>query len=246
MRILIIEDEKPAVDHLVDILSEEMSEASILEPIDTVKDAIQWFQNNKMPDLVFMDIQLADDICFRIFEKVEISCPIIFTTAYDQYALRAFRLNSIGYLLKPVEKTSLKESLEKLRRLTSSDFDSLQHTMLEVGKFKERFMVTRGERIKSIPVESVAYFFGQDKFVYLITHGGEQFLIDDTLTDLENKADPTTFFRINRQYLVSYSAIKEMTIHTRGRVKVELLPPTKETPVVSIERSGSFKNWLDR
>ncbi|MEO1049615.1 MAG: LytTR family DNA-binding domain-containing protein [Bacteroidota bacterium] len=249
MDIVIIEDEKTAAENLEKLLSKLNEPIHVLAKIESVKDAVAWLQEY-VPDLIFLDVHLADDICFKIFDQVEISTPIIFTTAYDQYALRAFKLNSIDYLLKPIDLNELERSIRKFNSLRSStnvDLEGLINTFQQpIRQSQKRFIVTAGEKIKSIPVEQIAYFYGQDKYVYIITNENQRFILDQTLNRLEETLDPDTFFRVNRQFIVGYSAIRNMYAYSRSRVKLELEPLNKEEIIVSIDRSGSFKKWLNR
>lgn len=249
MNALIIEDEKPAADNLANLLNQIDKEIHILARIETVRETINWFESNVPPDLIFLDVHLADDICFKIFDVVNLQTPIIFTTAYDQYALRAFKLSSIDYLLKPIDKEDLEKSLKKFKHLRQQPLD-IEALVSAMGNseadYQKRFIVTAGERIKSVSINNVAYFFGQDKYVYLITKANERYIVDGTLTQLEELVDPLDFFRINRQFLINFDSISEMFAYSRGRVKIELNPTCKEDTIVSIDRSGSFKKWLNR
>ena len=250
MNALVIEDEKPAAENLINLLGRIDNEIKVLAILETVRESIDWLELNDPPDLIFLDVHLADDICFKIFDSIDPVVPIIFCTAYDQYALRAFKLNSIDYLLKPIEQEELEKSLIKYKNLLSDHSLDITALVKAFGdnkpEYQKRFMVTAGERIKSVAIDRVAYFFGQDKYVYLITKNNERYLIDHTLTQLQELIDPLDFFRINRQFLISFESIVEMYAYSRGRVKVELTPPCKEDTIVSIDRSGSFKKWLNR
>lgn len=250
MKVVIIEDEKPAADNLSKMLSSIDKNIEIEAILESVKSAIHWFQSHDDPDLIFLDVHLADDICFKIFEAVTPNSPIIFTTAYDQYALRAFKLSSIDYLLKPIDFDELQKGLDKLEALRvnpSMDIERIVDAFSNPKKdFQKRFMVTAGERIKSVLVTDVAYFLGRDKYVYLITHANDRYLIDHTLAQLEELVDPFEFFRINRQFLIGFTSITNMYAYSRGRVKVDLSPNCKEDTIVSIDRSGTFKKWLNR
>ncbi len=250
MKVLIIEDEKLAADNLENLLHQIDNSLEVLERLETVKASIEWFQSDNKVDLVFLDVHLADDICFKIFDAIELRTPVIFTTAYDQYALRAFKLNSIYYLLKPIDQEELARSLNKFKSLEANNtmdisalLQAFEHPKAD---YQKRFVVTTGERIKSISVQNVAYFFGQDKYVFLITKTNERYIIDLTLAQLEELVDPDNFFRINRKFLIHFDAIQNMFSYSRGRVKIELHPTCKEESIVSIDRSGSFKKWLNR
>ncbi len=252
LNVLIIEDEPPAARRLGRMLQSLEPQAQIMEILDSVSAAVRWLELNEA-DLIFADIHLADGNSFSIFEQVVVKTPIIFTTAYDQYAIRAFKLNSVDYLLKPIEKEDLGNALEKFResRQAKVPFD-VQSVLsaLEEQKtrptYQKRFMVTSGDKIKSIPVEDVAYFFGQQKYVFLITPDGRQHIVDYTLTQLEDLLDPEQFFRINRQFIIAYPAIKNMFSYSKSRVRIELDPVSDMEAIVSIEKAPRFKEWLNR
>lgn len=251
MNTLIIEDEKLAADNLIKLLAQIDSGIKVLGVIETVQHAVAWFRDNPSPQLIFLDVHLADDICFKIFDYVDVKTPVIFTTAYDQYALRAFKLNSIDYLLKPIDREELRRGIQKFKDVQHPDFSFNPAFIAEAfasysQPYQKRFIVTSGERIKSVEVREVAYFFGHDKYVYLVTHQGSRYLIDNTLAQLEELLHPDDFFRINRQFIVGFKSIKSMHAYSRGRIKVALNPNTKEESIVSIDRSGSFKRWLNR
>jgi len=252
--VLIIEDEPPAARRLGRLLQKLEPQIQIVEILDTVAASVRWLQHNPC-DLIFADIHLADGNSFSIFEQVEVRTPIIFATAYDQYAIRAFKLNSIDYLLKPIEQEELAKALSKYRenQQPSSqpplDIQALMTAMEEQKSrptYQKRFMVSSGEKIRSIPVEEVAYFFGQQKYVFLITQDGRQHLVDSTLTQLEDLLDPEDFFRINRQFIIGFSAIKQMFSYSKSRVKIELEPNSDQEAIVSIEKTPRFKQWLNR
>ena len=215
----------------------------------SIKESVKWlFQNTA--ELIFLDIQLSDGISFKIFEQVTVSTPVIFTTAYDQYAIKAFQLNSISYLLKPVRKSELAESLQKFRSLKSAfsiDFDALMAQLQgREPDFKKRFLIQIGEKIKKVEVTEIAYFYILEKGVYIKTFSGKSLPVDFTLDKLETIVNPAFFFRINRKYLVNMDAISNMIAFSRGRVKLELKPKADDefNTIVSIDRSADFKRWL--
>lgn len=251
MKVLIIEDEEPAVKRLQKMLREIEPSINVLNNIVSVSSAIKWFTENQSPDLVFSDIQLSDGLSFEIFKAIEINCPIIFTTAYDQYAIDAFKVNSIDYLLKPIKKEDLANSLIKFKKISgavpvqSIDINKLLQTINAAGAdHKKRFIVRYGEHIKTINIEEVVYFYTEDKVNFLCTKDGRRFVIDYNLDTLETTLDPKTFFRINRQYIIGIHAISEMFAYTKSRVLIKLNPPAKHETIVSTERSAEFKLWL--
>ena len=247
IKAVIIEDEKPASGYLHELLKKTAPDIQVVEVIDNVTDAVQWLTNHTT-DLIFLDIHLGDDTGFSIFEKVRVSTPVIFTTAYNQYAIRAFRLNSVDYLLKPFTETDLKQALDKFRThvCTAVDFQALIASMNKKPELRERFMVSSGQRIKSIPVSEVAYFLSEGRYVKLVAKTGESYLLDQSLESVEHSVDPDRFFRINRQVLVGFEAIRQMVSWSKSRVKLDLHPPTDFDVVVSIDNSGEFKHWLNK
>lgn len=248
MRVLIVEDEHLASEELKEMLLEINPSIQVIDTIETVSRAIEWLKSSKARtiNLIFMDIHLADGNSFSIFEEVKVDIPIIFTTAYDQYALRAFKLNSIDYLLKPIDKEDLTDSIEKYEH-TSNPFDYTKIVDdLRKSPYKKRFIVTTGDKIKSILTEDVAYFMSEGKYLYLTTKEGKQFIVDFTLSKLEKVLTPDHFFRINRKFIINFDAIQNMISYSKSRVKIELNPPCTTDAIVSVDRSGPFKNWLNR
>ncbi len=250
-RILIIEDEPLAARRLERLLAKLAPEVEVLGVIDSVDESVKWLSNHTA-DLIFMDIHLADGNSFNILEQIEIQSPIIFATAYDQYAIRAFKHNSIAYLLKPIEEEELAHSLEKYKKAqlsnTPIDYQSLVSMLEESRKdhYQQRFIVTSGDKIKSIKVEDVAYFFGQKKYVFLITHDNRQHIVDYTLGKLEELLNPHQFFRINRQFIINFDAIEQMFPYSKSRIKIDLNPTADIEAIVSIDKSRYFKEWLNR
>ena len=248
MKILIIEDEEPAAKRLQKMVKEIEPAAAVTDNIVSISSAIKWFAANKLPDLIISDIQLSDGLSFEIFKAVEILCPVIFTTAYDQYAIEAFKVNSIDYLLKPIKKEELANAIAKYKKLNTAtpaiDINQLLKTFTAGTEYKKRFVVRYGEHIKTITIEEVAFFYTEDKINFLTTKEGRRFTIDFNLDALEDMLDPKTFFRINRQYIISIQSIAEMFSYSKSRVLIKLNPPAKHETVVSTERSAEFKLWL--
>ena len=253
MNILIIEDEPQAAQRLEKLVIELIPGANILASIDTVKKAVQWFKTNQTPDLALMDIQLADDISFRIFEQCEVKSPVIFITAYDEYALKAFKVNSIDYILKPIDREDLKAALTKLNNLSRNEsgtktlLDNIgQAIQMLVKKYKTRFVIKVGEHLKTIEVETIRYFYSQEKTTFCVTEENRNFILDFTLEQLEEMVDPARFYRINRKYLVSSSAIQDIISYTNSRLRLVLKGSQDNDIIVARERVQEFKNWLDR
>lgn len=253
MKILLIEDENAAARRLEKLLAEVAPEAVVLQRLDSVETSVLWLQSNPQPDLILLDIHLADGASFEIFEHVKVSCPIIFTTAYDEYALQAFKVNAVDYLLKPIKTNELAAALDKYKHVfkpaASHDYAALLDTLRrQEGQAHLRRMLIRfGNSIKLVDMTDVAYFYTKDKITFLVTRSSnKRFPVDYPLDKLENMLDSKAFFRINRQFIVNVAAIKEMHPYSKSRVKVELDPPTAtdlET-IVSTERSSDFKKWL--
>jgi DNA-binding LytR/AlgR family response regulator len=250
MKVLIVEDEGIAAEKLEQMLREVDPEIQVIGKTGSVKESAEWLLQNNA-DLIFLDIQLSDGISFSIFDQVAVTTPVIFTTAYDQYAIKAFELNSISYLLKPIRKSDLTESIQKFRNLKSAfsiDFDVLMAQIQgRQPEFKKRFLIQIGEKIRKVEITEVAYFYVMDKGCYLRTFGGNNYPVDYTLDKLETMIDLSVFFRINRKYLVNMDAISNMLAYSRGRVKLELKPRADDEfeTIVSIDRSADFKKWLN-
>ncbi len=253
LKALIIEDEPAAARRLEKMILAIEPQLEIVGPLDSVAASIHWFQHNPMPDLVFLDIHLGDGISFGILEKVDVACPIIFTTAYDEYAIQAFKHNSIDYLLKPVKKEELLFSMEKFKKHQPQgqppmpDLKSLlDNLMAPPNSFKKRFIVNYGDKIRAIDIQDIAYFFILEKSTFLITHQNDSFGVNYSLDQLESLLNPDKFFRINRKFIISFKAIKSMWVWSRSRVKLQLAPESPEEVVVSTDRSTPFKEWLNR
>lgn len=245
---VIIEDEAYAVKNLEAVLKLVAPDIRIVEVIDNVQEATQWLCNHQ-PQLIFADIHLGDDLVFKIFDQVSVSGHVIFTTAYNQYAIRAFKLNSIDYLLKPVTEADMTHALIKYRKLTESapvDFAAVLKQIQQPQSWQNRFMVVAGQRIRSIEADTIAYFYSEGRYTKLVTLDDQRFILDQTLESLEQRTDPMRFFRVNRQMLVGFPAIRQMIIWSKSRVKLELTPDPGFEVIASIDRSGEFKHWLNR
>jgi DNA-binding LytR/AlgR family response regulator len=253
MKVVIVEDEAFAALRLKKMIHDFNPEIQILAELESVAESVKWFKSNPEPDLIFLDIHLEDDLSFAIFDQVNISSAVIFTTAFDEYAIKAFKLKSIDYLLKPIVHEELAAALKKYEQYSglhqnSVDLQSLYNLLTGSDKkFRERFSISVGTKIKMVEVPDIAYCFVLDKGVYLRTRQGHTYNIDFTLDKLEEMLNPATFFRINRKYLVNISSIANMVTWSRSRVKLELNPKADEEfdTVVSVDRSAAFKNWLN-
>ncbi|MBL7857050.1 MAG: response regulator transcription factor [Cyclobacteriaceae bacterium] len=253
MNVLIIEDEPQAAKRLTTVVKSLEPDAVVLASIDSVRQAVHWLRNHPSPDLIFMDIQLADGISFLIFEQCEVASPVIFTTAYDEYALRAFKVNSIDYILKPVDKDELGLALKKYHTLGKKGNDvgkmmeSIGKTVqLLTRKYKTRFVIRVGEHLRSIEVSDIYFFFSLEKTTFTQTREGRKHILDFTLDQLENLLDPDRFFRINRKYIVAADAIQDMISYTNSRLKLVLKTSDDTEIIVARERVQEFKEWLDR
>ena len=249
MKALIVEDEKLAAERLVELIRECDSSVEITEVLSSIRDTVSWLEKNTA-DIIFLDIHLEDGISFKIFDDLEVDTPVIFTTAYDKYAIDAFKLNSIDYLLKPIDKDELDKSIKKLRKFgkttNSLNISDLKKALQPESSYLKNFLVQYGTKIKKIKVDSIAYFYAHDKAVYAVTKEGQKHILDKTLENIEQSIDPQMFFRINRKIIVSEESIKDMTAYSRSRIKLEIQPksPDEIEPIVSIERSPDFKKWI--
>lgn len=254
MKALIIEDEKAAVRNLNALLVEVAPDIEILAAIDSIRDSIDWFQTHPMPELVFMDIHLADGSAFEIFEHVDISCPIIFTTAYDEYALKAFNVNSVDYLLKPIDRNDIEKSLDKLERLQkdssaavapTANYQTLLHALKHADNYKTHFLVPlRGDKLMPLSVDAILFFYINEGSVKAVLEGGKEYIFTQTLDELSECLDPAQFFRVNRQYLISRRAVQDIDLWFNSRLSVNLKVPVPEKILVSKARVAEFKDWF--
>ncbi|MFN0013265.1 MAG: LytR/AlgR family response regulator transcription factor [Saprospiraceae bacterium] len=250
MNILIVEDENAAARRLEKMLGEVVSDAVVLSRLDSVEAAVLWLQNNPHPDLMLLDIHLADGSSFEIFDHVQVACPVIFTTAFDEYALRAFKVNAVDYLLKPIKASELEAAVGKYKKTILSaapDLTSLLDMLRkqEGTRYLRRMLIRFSNSIKLVDMSDVAYFYTKDKITFLVARSsGKRYPADYPLDKLEAMLDPAVFFRINRQFIINVAAICEMHPYSKSRVKVELEPSTDQDTIVSTERSAHFKRWL--
>ncbi len=252
MNILIIEDEAIAAEKIQDILIDILPSARVVAIIDTIDESIA-FLKSKSPDLIFLDIELADGSSFEIFDRVEVQSPIIFTTAYNQYAIRAFEVNSVDYLLKPITRQSVSKALANLQKMKDSfSYQALKQSITELQlkaesrKYKGSFLVKSGTGLIPVETSDIAYFFASDKWVYLVTVQGKEHLVNYSLTEIDGLVDPDLFFRVARNYLVKRQHIVKLNPYFKGQVSVEISPTTKEQIVVSRVRTRELKAWLQR
>ena len=255
MNVVVIEDERLTAERLISLVKKYDASIHVLTQISSVGEAISWFQTNPVNsvDLIFMDIHLEDGDGFQIISKLSLPTPIIFTTAFDDYMIKAFKVNSIDYLLKPISYEELAAALDKFKSLRSKnemqvDINALikQLNQQASPQFKERFMVTVGTRIRSIKTEGIAYFYLEEKTVLLVTHDGTILPIDYSLDKLMQIIDPKQFFRVSRQFIVSLNSIQMVHTISAGKLKLNLIPKTKQEVAVSGDRVSDFKEWLGK
>jgi DNA-binding LytR/AlgR family response regulator len=249
MKIVIIEDEQFAARRLESMIHSYDSSIIILAKLESVEESVEWFKTNPQPDLIFLDIHLEDDISFAIFDKVQVTSPIIFTTAFDEYAIRAFKLNSIDYLLKPIDQEQLNNAISKYKAWNGKqqgvDLSKLYELISKKEiTYRERFSVAFGQKIKSFELAEIAYFYSKEGLTFAVLTDLKHYPVDYSLDNLLEELNPKDFFRINRQYLVKHSSIKQVHVFPKSHLKLELSPKPKEDIFVSIDKVTSFKKWL--
>lgn len=254
MKALIIEDEYPAAERLEKLIRKADPQVTVVDVLESVESAKRWFRTGTSVDLIFSDIQLSDGLSFQIFEAFPVHSPIIFTTSYDEYAIKAFRVKSIDYLLKPIKLPELIDALRKYNELKNgfspSDYAKKVESLLDSLEMsrrthKTRFLVKNGEQMIPLGQEQVAYFYTANELTCLVGRDGRQYLVDYTLEELEAAVDPAHFFRLNRQFIAQVSAIQKIHPHFNGKLKVDLRPETAHEVMVSREKAPAFKAWLD-
>lgn len=252
-RIIIIEDEHLPARQLEKLISEARPSARIMAVLQTIDESVEWFNTNEMPDIAFMDIHLADGLSFSIFEEIQVKCPVIFTTAYDQYALKAFEVNSIDYLLKPIRKEDLDRALNKLDALsgggkTTVDAELISRIVQSLPQntpsYKQSFFVTSRDTLVPVQIKDIAFFYFEDRMVQAFGYDGRSYIMDvHSLEQLSHELDPSQFFRVNRQFIISRSAIKNIATWFGSRVVVNLTVPS-ERIVISRTNVSEFKKWV--
>ncbi len=251
MKVIIIEDEKPSARRLQRMLSILNIDTQIM--LHSVQEAIEWFQKNEHPDLIFLDIQLSDGLSFEIFETLDIKSAVIFTTAFDEYALKAFQLNSIDYLLKPIDEDDLKRAVDKYQERFPKqqnvvlDFNDIKKLLVNPIErdYKKRFSVKVGQHLKLVNIEDIECFYSENKGTYAYTSDGRNYLLDTTLDQLDNELEPQTFFRISRKFFVNIKAIKDIISYTNSRLQIKLKTYNEQEIIVARERVKEFKDWLN-
>lgn len=249
-KVVIVEDEKPAAQHLQELLTRQGIE--VVAHLDSVKNAAKWLANNDTPELLLMDIQLGDGLSFEVFDIVKVSCPVIFITAFNQYAIDAFKVNSIAYLLKPIQVEELEEALKKYDSMKSAFSAEEENSRIQEARnqlnneYKTRFILKVGAHLKSIAVADILYFYSQDKATFVKTKNARSYVLDYTLDQLQSLIDPNYFFRIGRKYLVHIDAIEDIVTYTNSRLLLKLTHLKERDAIVSREKVNEFKQWLDR
>lgn len=254
MKIFIVEDEDLAVKKLVKTLADVDSSAQVVATAESIQQAVDWLQTNPAPDLILMDIELADGQSFEIFNLTEVKSPVIFTTSYDEYALKAFKVNSVDYLLKPIQKEELQAAIEKFyktRNLSPHNM-SMEHLVKELQQklqpreYRKRFLVKNGQKLVSIDVQNIAYYFSDGRLNFFKTTDNKKFIVDYTMDELEEMLDPNRYFRISRSFFVSIESIEKMDDYFGNRLVLQLKPMVDKEALVSREKVTDFKKWLGK
>ena len=250
MKVVIIEDEEFASRRLEKMIQDIDPAIEVMAKLESVEDSVAWFKSNPHPDLLFLDIHLEDDISFSIFDKVKVNSSIIFTTAFDEYAIKAFSLKSIDYLLKPVRSEDLKRALDKYKDLKGPGNNIDMNALVEMiskksVEFKDRFSVSVGQKIKFFNIDEIAYFYSDAGITFLVTNDNHTYNIDFSLDELSRQLNPKFFFRINRQFVVKLQSIKNVIVYPKSHLKLEIAPPQKGDIFVSIDKVTKFKAWLE-
>lgn len=253
MNVVIIEDEELASDVLAGIIKKLRPGTKVLSTPGSIKEAVKWLELNQEPDLIFCDIHLSDGNSFEIFRKVDVRCPVIFTTAYNQYAIEAFKVNSIDYLLKPIMEEDVAKALKKFESLQKHHVtrgygnlqDIMQLSQVKQAGARNRFLVKKGQAMTTVPGEEAACFQAEEGVVFLFTFVGKRYIINQTLDQLEAQLDETKFFRVNRQFIINIEAVEEIVPYFKGRLSLKVKPPLEMEQVVSTYRAAAFKQWLD-
>ncbi len=251
MKVLIIEDEQPAAQKLIRLMAEIEPNIQIIAILKSVEQATNWFAVNPSPDLIFMDIQLEDGLSFELFEITSIKTPVIFTTAYNEYTLKAFKVNSVDYLLKPISSDDLKAALDKFNTFhrQKTDYARIESIINQLQpKTKERFLIKIGEHYRSVPIPSVLCFFILERNTFILTDKGKNYPVDYSLDKIEQMVDPNLFFRVNRNFIINFNAIQDIHVYSSNRLKLILNGRSDKDDeiLVSRERVGEFKQWMDR
>ncbi|WP_018617307.1 LytR/AlgR family response regulator transcription factor [Segetibacter koreensis] len=253
MKVVIVEDEHLTAQRLQGMLKRYDADIDVLAELPSVSEAIDWFKNNPDPDLVFMDIHLEDGQSFSIFENINLQIPVIFTTAYDEYTIQAFKVNSVDYLMKPLNYDELVQAIEKYKRIHAQPHEENQSVEMllkslhkkEPG-YKDRFLVSIGSRLKTIETNEINYFYSAEKITFLVTKDNQRFPIDHSLDRLSMMLNPKEYYRVNRQMIVRLNGIANIHVFPKGKIKLDLIPVMKEDVFVSLDKVVEFKDWLGK
>jgi DNA-binding LytR/AlgR family response regulator len=252
MKVVIIEDEQLSAQRLEGMLKKINPAMEVLAILPSVAESVEWFKCNTDPDLIFMDIHLEDGQCFNIYEKINLDLPAIFTTAYDEYMIRAFKVNSIDYLMKPINYEELVHAIEKYKRLHEQQSEKenmgalLQAIQTKEADYKQRFLISIGSRLKTVEVADVHYFYSAEKVTFLVTKDNQRYPVDFSLDKLAAALNPQKFYRINRQMMLGLSAITNIHVYPKGRLRIDVVPDFKEEVLVSLDKVVEFKEWLGK
>ncbi len=250
MRVIIIEDEGPAASKLASMLKKLSDEIEVIKKLDSITSAVKFIRTAEDIDLIFMDIQLADGLSFDIFQQTEVRAPVIFTTAFDNYTLKAFKVNSIDYLLKPIDENELKQAVSKYRQFYNRKENHLPGNIKQLlqeitaSRYKERLLIKRGQQLSYLKIDELAYCYADGKLCFSVDFNSSKYLLENNLSQLEEQLQPSKFYRINRHLLVNIEAVSKVNTWFGGRLKLELLPPTQLDTLVSRERVNGFMKWL--
>lgn len=251
MKVLIIEDEAPAAKQLTKLLNKVDTQISVIEVLDSVEASAAWLRTFPAPEAIFMDIQIADGLSFDIFNHVKIESPVIFTTAFDQYAIKAFKVNALDYLLKPIDEYELAAAIQKIRKNTTPQYPNnfyqnfATQFLRQQTTFKTRFLIKQGNVLGFVETTEIAFFFSEDSITQCITYQNKKHIIEQTLDELENQLNPTDYFRINRKMIIHIKSIKKISPHLNSRLKLELSPNFQTEIFIARERVADFKSWLN-
>jgi len=248
MKILIVEDEQLAAKRLEKLILSIKSDVEIVGITDSIESTVDWLNSHEMPDLFFMDIQLADGLSFTIFEKITINKPVIFTTAFDEYALKAFKVNSVDYLLKPINEAELKDALTKYEKiggsqLTENSLTEIIKQLTQKNTYKNRFLITKSDALIPLHISTICWFKAEDKLVFICTKDLQKHIISQSLEEIATELDPSQFFRVNRSYIIQRNCIEKANFHFNGKLKLHLNPINNEDVMVSRDKANAFKEW---
>lgn len=256
MKIFIVEDEELAVKKLKKTLFSVDESATVVGEADSIRSSVDWLENNPKPDLILMDIELADGQSFEIFNRAQVQSPVIFITSYDEYALKAFKVNSVDYLLKPVQKEDLEAALEKYKKIyeveqprINLDFDGLVKELqqkLHIKEYRKRFLVKHAQKLVSVETDEIAYFFSDGRLIFFKTYDNRKFVVDYTMDELEEMLDPDKYYRISRSYFISVNSVEQIHDYFGNRLLLYLKPNAEKEAVVSREKVTEFKKWLGK